>query len=483
MIFRANKWSLVGAKRAIVVGGSLAMAYTQLTTSPATTEFARSLGADGLHIGILGALPTGLFFMQFVAAMLVCHLRYRRWVWIGVSLAQRISFLPLALVPFVWPNALHGNGVWVLIGLTAANHALLHFSSPLWLSWMGDYLPHRGLSRFWGVRHRWQQWSAAAALCVAAAVFWGSGLEMRHAYGLLMAVATVLGVADVLLFLKVEEPPVGSSIGASGSPSYRAILIAPFRDPQFRTFIEYTCFWHFAAMVGAPFIGLYLLEHVGMSLFSVLLLWGLSWIGGALMAGRLGAIAEEFGNRPLLILCTTLKAVNMLALLLTPANPTVAFWVLVPVLMMDAQLNAGISIANQGFLLKYSPRENRTMFIAAGTALAGMVGGVTAVAAGYGLTRAAGWSAQWGGWSITNFHVVFAISAVLRIAAIGLARRVHEPTAAGTRHVMHQLIFEQPWPFRWRTRRRAATLAAMEIAATPVIAEPLVEAADVQRAA
>ena len=461
MLFGPKKmWSLIGAKRAVVVGGSLAMAYTQLTTSPATTEFARSLGADGLHIGILGALPTGLFFMQFVAAMLVSHLRYRRWVWIGVSLAQRVSFLPLALVPFVWPHALHGNGVWVLIGLTAANHALLHFSSPLWLSWMGDYLPHRGLSRFWGVRHLWQQWSAAAALCVAALVFWRSGLEMRHAYGLLMAVATVLGVADVLLFLKVDEPPVG----ASGSPSYRAILIAPFRDPQFRTFIEYACFWHFAAMVGAPFIGMYLLEYVGMSLFSVLLLWGLSWIGGALMAGRLGAIAEEFGHRPLLILCTTLKAVNMLALLLTPANPTVAFWVLVPVLMMDAQLNAGINIANQGFLLKHSPRENRTMFIAAGTALAGMVGGVTAVAAGFCLTRAAGWSVQWAGWHISHFHVVFAISAALR-------------------HVMHQLIFEQPWPFRWRTRRRAASLAETKFAADAVVAETLGEMVDVKRAA
>ena len=69
----------------------------------------------------------------------------------------------------------------------------------------------------------------------------------------------------------------------------------------------------------------------------------------------------------LLILCTTLKAVNMLGLLFIPANPTVAFWVLVPILMMDAQLNAGINIANQGFLLIHSPRENRTMFIAAGT--------------------------------------------------------------------------------------------------------------------
>ena len=34
------------------------MIYLQLTTSPATVQFARALGGNGLHIGILGALPT-----------------------------------------------------------------------------------------------------------------------------------------------------------------------------------------------------------------------------------------------------------------------------------------------------------------------------------------------------------------------------------------------------------------------------------------
>ena len=75
---QSDKWSLDGARRAIIVGGSLAMVYTQLTTSPAIIQYARSLGANSLHIGILGALPTGLFFMQFVAAAMVNGMRYRR---------------------------------------------------------------------------------------------------------------------------------------------------------------------------------------------------------------------------------------------------------------------------------------------------------------------------------------------------------------------------------------------------------------------
>ena len=48
---------------------------------------------------------------------------------------------------------------------------MLHFGTPLWLSWMGDYLPHKGLNQFWGLRHSSQQWTAALALLANALFF------------------------------------------------------------------------------------------------------------------------------------------------------------------------------------------------------------------------------------------------------------------------------------------------------------------------
>src|SRR5262245_5636662 len=193
--------TLSKSKRVIVVGGCLAMAHTQLTTSPATIEFARQMGAGGLHVGILGALPIGLLFMQLVAALIATRLPRRKWLWFWVSIAQRLVFLPAALGPWLYPDAPGSVWVWMFIGLTAANQALLHFSAPLWLSWMGDYLPHEGLSQFWGVRHRWTQWTAAASFVFVAILFFKSGIDIRHAFGVIMTVAVVLGVCDILLFI------------------------------------------------------------------------------------------------------------------------------------------------------------------------------------------------------------------------------------------------------------------------------------------
>lgn len=440
-VFKDSNWSLAGAQRAIVFGGGLAMAYTQLTTSPAITEYARALGANSLHIGILGALPTGLFFMQFLGALWVNRLRFRRWPWFWLSIAQRLMFLPAALGPLLFPDVTAGIWIYILLAHATLNHGLLHLAAPLWMSWMGDYLPREGLSRFWGARHHRQQWMAFASLTLASILFWRSGLSIQTAFALLMVLGSIVGILDVLLFLKVAEPPVT----AAEHPRIRDLFLMPLRDRQFRSFIEYSCFWHFAAMVGAPFIGLYLLDHVGLSLFQVLLLWAISWVGGALVSERVGDIAERFGHRPLLVACTALKTINMLALLCTPAYASWAFWFLVPVLMMDAQLNAGINIANQGFMLKYSPVRGRAIFIANGTALAGMVGGITAIVTGYLLMRSDHWSIDIGGWKFVNFHAAFALSTLLRLVAIPLAKRVKEPESDSTRLVVRQL-WSEAWP-------------------------------------
>ncbi len=416
------------------------MVYTQLTMCPAAIQYARSLGANGLHIGILGALPTMMLFCQFLAAVLANHLQYRRWVWLPVSILQRLVFVPVALGPWLFTDVADITWVWIFIGSTAVNHALLHFCTPLWLSWMGDYLPPAGLNRFWGVRHRWMQWAAAASLFAGAWYLRECGQEIQISFGVLLLVGAAFGVADILMFLRIEEPPVSRA----AEPQLLAVLSAPFRNPDFRSFIGFTSFWHFAAMTGAPFISYYLLAYIGMDVYQVLLLWTFSWIGGAVMASRLGHWAELYGNRPVLILCSAFKSANMIALILLPPDPTFAFRVLIPVFAFDAALNAGIMIANNGFMLKNSPAANRTMFIAAGTAVAGLVGGVTSVLTGLCLMVTDDWQSSWFGLSVVNFHVAFAVSVVCRLLAAFLAFGVREPASKSTSHVLGQLIGATP---------------------------------------
>lgn len=434
--------SLTGAKRAIIIAGCLAAAYTQLTTSPATIRYARSIGATEFHVGILNALPTLMLFMQFVSGIVVNHLSSRRRLWFWTALTHRLLLLPTALGPWLCPGLSPEFWIVTLLTTTAMNQALLHFSSPLWLSWMGDYLPHRGLSHYWGSRQFWMQITAAGSLGTAAVMVQRSGLSIEMGYAVLTCIGTACGVVDLLLFQRIEEPPVTRA----PSPRVREVLAAPFRNKNFRRYIRFMCYWNFAAMAGAPFISLYLMEQVGMDLFQVLLLWTISWIGGALFSRTLGRWADQYGTRPVLVICVATKSANMLALLLTPHDPQTAFWVLAPFFMLDAAQNAGILIANNGFMIKHSPTENRTMFIAATQALAGIVGGVTSIAAGWIMTELAGHTWTVGGWTFGHFQMMFAASILLRWIGLLLVQSVREPNS----HRTMTLVVDVVESFTWR---------------------------------
>ena len=417
-------WSLRRAQVAIIVAGCLGMAYTQLTTSAVVIQFARSLGATGLHIGILGALPTGMLFMQFVAAYFANRVRYRRPLWAAACYAQRVCYLPIALGAWLFPSVSPSVWLWSFLAMTVVEQGLAHFSTPLWMSWMGDYLPHQGLNQYWGVRHRWQQLTAAACMLGCTLFFYNGSSQMVAVFAVIMTISSVLGIADIAMFRKVDEPPVTPSQATGFWQSF----LAPMQLPSFRSYIGFMSYWHLASMVGAPFISLYLLQHVGMHLWQVLGLWTAAWVGGAIFSQLLGKQAELHGNKAVLKICVVLKPINMFCLMLAPRDPALAFWTLLPMFMLDAVLNAGILIANNGFLLKNSPTENRTMYIASGTAVAGIVGGVTAIVSGMALTAMDGWSMPIGSLTFTGFHVLFGISLLLRFGAIPFVNRIQEPS-------------------------------------------------------
>lgn len=102
------------------------------------------------------------------------------------------------------------------------------------------------------------------------------------------------------------------------------------------------------------------------------------------------------------------------------------------------------------------------MFIAAGTALAGMVGGVTSIIAGAFLSWSMDRTWHVAGMTLCGFHVVFAVSMVLRVIAAFLAPGLREPSSQGVRIVVTELIGVTPirilrFPLGLYMSRRAVT--------------------------
>ncbi len=275
-------------------------------------------------------------------------------------------------------------------------------------------------------------------------------------FPLLTLVAVAAGVADVLLFLRIPEPP--NMVVPRGT--FWANMLAPVRHPDFGRFVLFTCCWSFASLFAAAFLQLFVLKVLGLAPWKTTLIWCSQGLGTAAASAFWGRMADRFGHRPVLKLCITIKPLIMVVFLLLTAENAV--WLLPLAFFPDGALNSGYALASNGYMLTLAPRRNRSMFIAAVTGLAGLCGGAGAIASGTLLDACQEWRLTLLGREWGNYHLVFATSLLLRVACRPFVLRMREPGSARSRVLLHAMMDEFPsrlprFPvglFRrpWRTR-------------------------------
>jgi predicted MFS family arabinose efflux permease len=277
-------------------------------------------------------------------------------------------------------------------------------------------------------------------LGVAAISYHLAATPARLLFPWIAAVGVVAGVVDILLFLRIPEPENQRHEGRR----VLHILIEPLLHREYRSFLRYTCGFAASAMLAAAFMQIYALEVLAMPVWQANLVWCMAGIGNALVAKFWGRIADQYGHRPIFLLCTCFKPVVALAFLLV--TPRFALPILATVFLFDNMLNCGNTIAGNGYMLKMAPRRNRSAFVAASTALAGICGGLSAVIGGVFLRSTAGFQAHFLGRQWTNYQVLFLCSFGLRLACIILAARIREPVSASPLPILMRL--RNVWPMR-----------------------------------
>ncbi len=414
----------------VTVGGSLAMVYMACVGSPATTEFFRFLGATETHFGLFSGLPMLMLSLQFVGAVLTNRLRARKPAFMFCMIASRLTYVLMVLAALWAPPSSRRAVLLLSIGLVGLNAALLNIGSPLWFSWMADLIPHRVLNRYWGVRQRWMHVVWTVTHLAVAAFVYGLDWPIVHVFAVLAVIGVAAGIVDILLFRRVGEPP---NLVLRNTPFFRS-LAEPFRHRDFRSFLLYSCSWSAAVSFAASFMLLHLLKGIGLPVWQATLLWCILGAGNAISAGFWGIMADRHGHKPILWICTCFKPVVVLAFfLITPEN---VMWIMCPVWLFDGVWNAGIAVATNGYMMKTSPRENRSMFLAAGMGLTGICGGAGAILGGYFLEWTSAFSVVALGRSWTHYHLLFGLGIFLRLLCFPLLRRVREPGSRQSSQVL-----------------------------------------------
>lgn len=390
--------------------------------------FALALGFGPVATGLVASVP--LFagaLLQLVTPLAVRRLGTNRgWV-VATTAVQAASFLPL-----IW-WALRGRAqLWEVLLAVSVYWSAGMAGAPAWNAWMGSVVPERMRTPYFAHRSRLSQFAVLIG-------FVAGGLALEHGrrtgtalwtFALLFAVASACRLVSTLCLaacreLKRPETPAPAPAAVRSGATFAGRLSEAFARVRAAagtpagTLVTYLWSITFACQFSGAYFTPYMLKDRQFTYLSYMLVVAVSFLARALVLPSLGRLGGRIGSLGLLW-------VGGLAI-----APLTLFWLVSADLrwLVGIQCVAGASWAAYELavvLLFFETASHRER---------------TGVVTAYNLGHATAWvtGAACGGMLLRTlgedrgaYFTVFAVSALLRVAAIPLLRRVHLPKSGAT---------------------------------------------------
>lgn len=258
-----------------------------------------ALGASNMQIGVLNSLPR-LFvsLSQLKTADLVERLGSRKRLIVPAVFLHALSFLPIALTPFLAGNTalllLIFGYMWCMVSA--------QFAGPAWGSMMSDLVPVRRRGSYFGRRERLLGFVSVLSVFLA-----GYYLNWRKEEALLgfFVVFLVAGLARAIsgyLMTRIYDPPL--KIREEHYFSFMDFLRRAWSpEGNFGRYVAFVAAIHFATLMSGPFFAVFMLRDLGFSYLTysvmvttahtILILSGPLW----------GRYADRVGNLRVLRIC------------------------------------------------------------------------------------------------------------------------------------------------------------------------------------
>jgi MFS family permease len=408
--------------RLSVAEGGLATAMGSLFSGVFLTGFALTMGASRLQIGILFALPALCGVAQLAGSYWIERFGQCKRLCVAASLASRLLYLPVLLVPLLATGLSAEAKVWWIIGLMAASNILGALAGVAWLTWIKALVPVDRIVPFFGQRNLVNT-ALSFAVCLAAGAlvdYLGNGLSDKlPGFAMVFAAAMACGLVSWAIMARI---PAAEAPAKTKTLPFHRTLAAPLRDGNYRLVVFFYTLWNFAVNLAAPFFPVFFIQKLGLPLWYVIALGTLSSLAGMAANNFWTRVAHRFGLKPVVLVATLGDALFPLWLIFIDAQWS---WMLL-VVHMSGIFNTPIATGPDNFVLKLSPRDSASSYMAVfrafvgpATALAAILGGW--LAGSMTTTDAAGASAALGG-----LKIVFLLSFAGRVASLLILARVSE---------------------------------------------------------
>jgi len=339
----------------------------------------------------------------------------------------------------VIPDRYQDARVGTLLGLVILSSTLGNAGTPAWLSWFADMVPERIRGRYLGNRA-----ALATVTAVVASGTVGWVLDRNSSFPVftaIFAIAAVLGVTDLMLFLLVRETPMA---GDQQRLQLGSVIMGPLRNRPFRGYLLYALSEALMFGIAGPFFWLMGLEVLDIgNFYSNLYIMMVPMVFTALALPLWGNVCDRFGSKPLVTLGTVMSIIFPVCWLLATGE---RYHTLLAVsAIVGGAFGAAIQVADMNMLFSLTPQRTRSAYIAT-LSVAASLGWVVAPSVGGAVAQALrSVHVHFAGRTFVNLHFLMVISIAARLLHVLLVvpRLPEEPKQ--TTGALIQSLCCWPW--------------------------------------
>jgi MFS family permease len=356
-----------------------------------------------------------------------------------ISIAiSRLLWILIILLPFKIFSPIADYRIWIMVGVIAVSSLFSSLAGVGWLSWMSDLVPANSRGTYFGKRNMITLFFGMIFILIGGKFIsiWEQKYSESNPYGfiILFSLGLILGFIALVFLHKI--PQIQKVNKQNNGFSFKQFM-APIKDKNFLKIVVFVSAWLFAINIAAPFYGVYMIEKLKLN-FSVMTFFGtIATLATLFMMKTWGPISDKLGNKPVVIVSSVMLIVIPFFWII--ATPDIYYMPILIAHILSGAFMAGAGLSNFNMLIKLSPQEGRSIYLALYAAITGLVGAFAPIIGGNLTKTLQDFSFVIGSYSITNLHLIFMISSMLLIISLLLVFRIQEPESATPVAVVMQL--------------------------------------------
>jgi MFS family permease len=428
--------------------GLFTEAMVAFTGGTFLVAMAMQMGASNFQIGLLAALPTLSNIFQLVSIWLVQRYKNRRAICVISSLFARFPLLVIGVLPFIFSA---GTSINALIFLLFFHYFFGSISGASWNSWMKDLVPVERLGNYFSYRTRLSQIvNVVLSILTALATDYVKANYPQYeyvAYPVMFLAGGVAGITAVYMMSRTPEPQ-----GYMENGHLLKMIRKPLQDANFRKLLLFNSSWAFSLNLATPFLSVYLMKTLNISLSTIIALNILSQLSSILFVRIWGNYSDKFSNKTVIRICAPAYILCIVGWSLV-GNHVLTVPFLVVIHIVSGLTTGGINLAINNIGLKLAPQNESIVYIAARNmvnafipALAPVFGGVMAdflvshqLIADYSMKVAVNGS-MITLLKITNWNLFFIVSALMAFTSLKFLRQVKENGEVAKNHFVVEMF-------------------------------------------